>query len=105
MRIAALVALVTIISACHRDARDSRPVADPLTSTEAAPAPSSEIVPLDKVARSQAAAVSQRVANTDIAVTYSRPVARGRALFRSTRPVQRGMESGRRSGHRDCAQS
>jgi len=82
MRIAALVALVTLISACHRDtARDSQPAADPLTSTGAASAPATEILPLDKVAKSQTAAVSQRVANTDIAITYSRPVARGRALF------------------------
>lgn len=82
MRIAAIVVLVTITSACQRDPRrDSRPVADPAKSTGAAPAPSTEIMPLDQVAKSQAAPVSQRVANTDITITYSRPVARGRALF------------------------
>jgi hypothetical protein len=82
MRIATIVALVTIVSACHRDtARDSGPVADPLKSTGAASAPATEVLPLDQVAKSQAAAVSQRVANTDITITYSRPVARGRALF------------------------
>lgn len=36
---------------------------------------------LDAVRKSQAASVSQRVANTEIAVTYSRPVARGREIF------------------------
>ena len=82
MRIAAIVALVTIASACHRDpAQDRRPTADPVKSTAAAPAASSEVLPLDQVPKSQAAAVSQRVANTDITITYSRPVARGRALF------------------------
>jgi len=38
-------------------------------------------VPLDKVLKSQAAVVSQQVANTEITVKYSRPVARGRDLF------------------------
>ena len=47
-------------------------------TTTAAP---TEILPLDKIQKRQAAAVSQRVANTEITVTYSRPVARGRALF------------------------
>ena len=40
-----------------------------------------EVLPLDQVSKSQAAAVGQRVATTEITVTYSRPVARGRPLF------------------------
>ncbi len=39
------------------------------------------VLPLDEVRKSQAASVSQRVANTDLAITYSRPVARGRDIF------------------------
>jgi hypothetical protein len=38
-------------------------------------------IPSSDVRRSQQASVWQRVANTDITVTYSRPVARGRELF------------------------
>jgi hypothetical protein len=71
-----------ILAACGRDpGRDIQPAADPLRSGAPAPAASSEIIPLDKVSKSQAAAVSQRIANTEIAITYSRPVARGRELF------------------------
>jgi len=39
------------------------------------------IIPLDDVLKSQSGSVFQRVANTDIAVVYDRPVARGRELF------------------------
>jgi hypothetical protein len=44
-------------------------------------------IPLDAVRKSQAASVSQRVANTDIAITYSRPVARGREIFGGIVPL------------------
>ena len=40
-----------------------------------------EIIPLDAVQASQSGSVSQTVANTEIVVTYDRPVARGRELF------------------------
>lgn len=40
-----------------------------------------QTVPLSQVPRSQEGGVSQRVADTDLSVTYSRPVARGRELF------------------------
>ena len=82
MRIAVIVAFAVITSVFQRDpGRDSRSLAEPVRSAGAAPAQSTEIIPLDQVAKSQAATVSQRVANTDITITYSRPVARGRALF------------------------
>jgi len=42
---------------------------------------------LEAVRKSQAASVSQRVANTDIAITYSRPVARGREIFGGIVPL------------------
>lgn len=51
---------------------------------EASPATAEQdlaILPLDEVRKSQAGAVSQRVANTEISITYSRPVARGRDIY------------------------
>ena len=39
------------------------------------------VIPLDDVKPSQSGSVSQTVANTEITVTYDRPVARGRELF------------------------
>jgi Protein of unknown function (DUF2911) len=79
----AVTAALLLASACQRDpGRDVKPMADPLRS-DAAPsnAPPLEVIPLDQVRKSQAAAVSQRIANTEITITYSRPVARGRELF------------------------
>jgi hypothetical protein len=76
-----IVGAILVLAACQRDpGRDVKPMADPLRGEVAAAAPP-DIIPLDKVAKSQPAAVSQRIANTDNAITYSRPVARGRALF------------------------
>jgi hypothetical protein len=76
-----IVMPLLLVTGCQRDAgRDVQPMADPLGSKASAEA-STEIIPLDDVRKSQAAAVSQRVANTEITVTYSRPVARGRELF------------------------
>jgi hypothetical protein len=72
---------VVLLAGCQRDpGRDVRPMPPPFGAANA-PAASNEILPLDQVRKSQAAAVSQRVANTEITVTYSRPVARGRDLF------------------------
>ncbi|MGE0590956.1 MAG: DUF2911 domain-containing protein [Vicinamibacterales bacterium] len=74
------VVALLMTAACGRDpGLDVRPVANPLGGT--APAAETAIIPLDEVSRSQAGAVAQRVANTEIVVTYSRPVARGRELF------------------------
>lgn len=69
---------------------------DPMSGA-ASSAESSEIIAIDKVSKSQAAAVSQRIANTEITVTYSRPVARGRELFGALVPNDQVLESGRRS--------
>jgi hypothetical protein len=77
-----LICPFLLIVACQRDpGRDVKPMADPLRGGGATAAAPDDIIPLDKVSRSQAAAVSQRIANTEIAITYSRPVARGRELF------------------------
>jgi hypothetical protein len=75
-----LLLLLLVSSGCSRDpGRDVERMPDPLRPDQG-PA-SSEIIPPDEVRKSQAAAVSQRIANTEITVTYSRPVARGRDLF------------------------
>jgi len=82
MRAIVIIAPAILLLACQRDpGRDVQPMADPLRSDAAPAAAPADILPLEKVQKSQAAAVSQRVANTEITVTYSRPVARGRALF------------------------
>lgn len=39
------------------------------------------IIPLDEVKPSQSGSVAQTIANTEIVVTYDRPVARGRELY------------------------
>jgi hypothetical protein len=68
--------------ACERDpGRDVQPMADPLRTGAAESPTPTDVIPLEEVRKSQAAAVSQRIANTEITVTYSRPVARGRELF------------------------
>jgi hypothetical protein len=73
--------VLVLLAACSRDpGRDVKPMANPMAGAGQASAPT-EIVPLDQVSKSQAAAVSQRVANTEITITYSRPVARGREIF------------------------
>jgi hypothetical protein len=82
-----------LIVACQRDpGRDVKPMADPLRNARAAAA--DEIIPLDKVSKSQAAAVSQRIANTEITITYSRPVARGRELFGALVPYDQVWNPG-----------
>lgn len=77
-----LLVLLFSVAGCGRDpGLDVKPT---VTAAAAAPAQSVEssaIIPLEQVSKSQAAVVSQRVANTEITITYSRPVARGRELF------------------------
>ena len=57
-----------------------------------------DIIPLDKVVRSQRGSVSQKIANTDITITYGRPVARGRALFGALVPYGRIWHPGADQG-------
>jgi hypothetical protein len=77
-----IIAPLFFLLACQRDpGRDVKPMPDPLRPGALASPASTEIIPLDKVSKSQAAAVSQRISNTEITLTYSRPVARGRELF------------------------
>jgi Protein of unknown function (DUF2911) len=84
-RASVLCGLVAAV-ACRNDdpGRNVQRMDDPLasaTTTSTIAKAASDTLPTDSVRKSQAAAVSQRVADTDIVVTYSRPVARGRALF------------------------
>lgn len=78
-RVAWALMLLSIVGACRRDpGRDVKPIsASPANVTDI----SEEVIPLDQVSKSQAAVVGQRVATTEITLTYSRPVARGRPLF------------------------
>src|SRR6266849_6351296 len=77
-----MIAPLFLLLACQRDpGRDVKPMSDPLRPGALASTASTEIIPLDKVSKSQAAVVSQRIANTEITLTYSRPVARGRLLY------------------------
>jgi hypothetical protein len=84
-----------VLVGCGRDpGRDVKPLPDPLKSASPAPATSAEIIPLDDVAKSQQAALSQLIANTQITITYSRPVARGRALFGALVPYDKVWHPG-----------
>jgi hypothetical protein len=69
-------------------------MSDPLRTGASASPVSTEVIPLEKVRKSQAAAVSQRVANTELTVTYSRPVARGRELFGALIPYDQVWNPG-----------
>src|SRR3954470_24608271 len=97
MRLTVILAATAVIVGCQRDpGRDARPTQAPATTAATAPASaaSSDIIPLDQVSKSQAAAVSQRVANTDITITYSRPVARNRTLFGALVPYNETWNPG-----------
>ena len=71
---------------------------DPLRTDETTSTVPAEIIPIEEVRKSQAAAVSQRVANTAVTVTYSRPVARGRALFGALVPYDQVWNPGADQG-------
>jgi hypothetical protein len=82
MRLILILAIAAVTIACQRiQSANSSPTPDPPKTTASSTAAASGIIPLDQVSKSQPATVSQRVANTDITITYSRPVARNRALF------------------------
>lgn len=80
LRGAGIVLVVAIAASvgCRGDRSDDvQPVSAPIPPSVS----SSEVLPLDQVRKSQPGAVAQRIATTEIAVAYSRPVARGRELF------------------------
>lgn len=95
MRALWMAAPMVLLLGCQRDpGRDVQPLADPLRADAVPAAAATEIIPLEKVAKSQAGAVSQRVANTEITLTYSRPVARGRTLFGTLVPFDQVWNPG-----------
>ena len=79
-RALAIVVLLPLLAGCRAE-----PAGGPAATSAAAPAPAADntdvVMKLEDVPKSQRAFVDQHVANTDITVTYSRPVARGRELF------------------------
>jgi hypothetical protein len=86
---------VILLLGCEGDpGRDVRPMADPLQGAASGSEGEPEIIPLEEVRKSQAAAVSQRLANTEITLTYSRPVARGRELFGALVPYDQVWNPG-----------
>ncbi|HEY3157546.1 MAG TPA: DUF2911 domain-containing protein [Vicinamibacterales bacterium] len=78
--------LLCFVAACRADPdREVKPLtASPANVTDI----SEEVIPLDQVSKSQAAAIGQRVATTEITLTYSRPVARGRQIFGALVPYE-----------------
>jgi len=77
--LATIVLVALAASGCRRDpGRDVKPMAATPAQTLAN---ASETIALENVSKSQAAVIGQRIANTEITITYSRPVARGRTLF------------------------
>jgi hypothetical protein len=53
-----------------------------------------DIIPLDRVIKSQRGTVTQRVANTDVSIDYGRPVARGREIYGNLVPYGRMWHPG-----------
>ena len=66
--------------------------------TALASAQQGDIIPLERVVKSQRGSVSQKIANTDITIVYGRPVARGRTLFGSLVPYGRVWHPGADAG-------
>lgn len=82
MRNAWVLVSIVLLAACSREpAADVAPAAEPERAESASVARATEIIPLEEVLKSQEAVVTQKIANTEVTVTYSRPVARGRELF------------------------
>ena len=75
MRTFLIVVPAILALACQRD-----------PGGDVGPTSAAAIMSLEEIPRSQRAEVSQHIANTEITVSYSRPVARGRALFGSLVP-------------------
>ena len=75
-----LSAALALMAACQGGAAPETQDAPAAVEPSAAGA-ELPIIPLDEVQASQSSSVSQTVANTEITVTYDRPVARGRELY------------------------
>lgn len=73
-----VIGFALALTACGRGGADANATAPASASTSVA---QTNVIPLDQVKKSQGGSVTQTVANTDIVVTYNRPVARDRVLF------------------------
>jgi hypothetical protein len=90
--LAILVLLALAATGCRRDpGRDVKPMT---ASAAGAIANSGEIIAPENVSKSQPAVIGQRIANTEITITYSRPVARGRTLFGGIVPYDQAWNPG-----------
>ena len=65
------------------------PIVGVLCAVLAATVIAQDVIPLDRVIKSQRGTVTQKIANTDISIEYGRPVARGRELYGSLVPYGR----------------
>ena len=74
-----LAATVPLLMACQASSTETAPAA--ATASQVADEADASVIPLDEVQASQSGSVSQTIANTELTITYDRPVARGRALF------------------------
>ena len=81
---AALAPMAACQGGAAPEAQDAPAVVEPSAAEAELP-----IIPLDEVQASQSGSVSQTVANTEITVTYDRPVARGRELYGGIVPYGR----------------
>src|SRR5882672_1924018 len=92
MDVGVALGLLCAVVACRGDPGQTvKPMAaSPVIVTDI----SEEVIPLDQVSKSQAAAIGQRVATTEITVTYSRPVARGRQIFGALVPYGQVLTPG-----------
>ena len=88
-----MLVVLVFLAACSREAGPEAGTARP-PAAPASVAPATEIIPLEEVPKSQEAVVSQKIANTEVTVTYSRPVARGRALFGALVPYDQVWNPG-----------
>ena len=81
---AALAPMAACQGGAAPEAQDAPAVVEPSAAEAELP-----IIPLDEVQASQSGSVFQTVANTEIAVTYDRPVARARELYGGIVPYGR----------------
>ena len=94
-RVLAAVVLFSLLTGCRAEKAGDPAVPAPAAAASAPAADDTDaIMKLEDVPKSQRASLSQRVANTEITVTYSRPVARGRELFGALVPYDKEWTPG-----------
>ena len=76
-----LLLVISVSSLLGCQATSTEMLLDPAVGAEVAAEGDQSVIPLNEVKPSQSGSVSQTVADTQITVTYDRPVARGRELF------------------------